>query len=156
MKIIEVLKKRDRTLFEMHMGMLAFGIVCQVTGAFFVQDQGQYALSLWSGVAFALAGSIHMARTLDRALSCGGDAAKIVTRGYLFRYGMVVLVMVVAAVSKVMNPLVVFLGYMSLKVAAYLQPFTHKFCNWIFSETDPVPGPVEETAAPEEILPKES
>lgn len=156
MKIIEILKKRDRTLLEMHIGMLAFGIVCQIAGAFFVQGQGYYAVSLWFGVAFAFAGSIHMARTLDRALECGGDAEKLVTRGYLFRYIMIVFVLAVAAVTKAMDPLVVFLGYMSMKVAAYLQPFTHKLCNRLFSETDPVPRAEEEAAAPEEILPKES
>lgn len=156
MKIIEILKKRDRTLLEMHMGMLASGIVCQIAGAFFAQGQGRYAVSLWFGVAFAYAGSIHMAHTLDRALSCGQDAAKLVTRGYLFRYLMVVFVLAVAALTKAMDPLVVFLGYMSMKVAAYLQPFTHKLCNRLFSETDPVPQAVEETAAPEGNLPKES
>ena len=55
-------------------------------------------------------------------------------------------------VTNVMNPLVVFLGYMSLKGTAYLQPFTHKLCNKIFHETDPVPEalPEEDGAESEE------
>lgn len=36
------------------------------------------------------------------------------------------------------------LGYMTMKVAAYLQPFTHKLCNMFFHETDPVPEPLPE------------
>ena len=51
---------------------------------------------------------------------------------------MIVLAMVVAALTKVLNPLIVFLGYMSLKVTAYMQPFTHKVLNRLFHETDPV------------------
>jgi len=31
---------------------------------------------------------------------------------------------------------------MSVKVAAYLQPFTHKLCNKVFHEVDPIPEPM--------------
>mgnify|MGYP003414718552 CR=1 FL=1 len=34
------------------------------------------------------------------------------------------------------------MGVMSVKVAAYLQPFTHKLCNKLFHETDPIPQPM--------------
>lgn len=150
MKRMEALRKINRTLLEMHIGMLFFGVVCQITGMWFVEDQAAYAVSLWFGVAFALAGSIHMCRTLDRALLSGQSASGIVTRGYLFRYALVVVVMVITAVTEVMNPLVFFLGYMSLKVTAYLQPITHKLCNKLFHETDPVPEALEEESASQE------
>lgn len=148
MKMIEALKNRNRTLLEMQAGMLFFGLVCQAGGFLFADGQKEYALALWFGVAFAFAGSIHMCRTLERALSCGEDAGKIVVRGYLLRYAMVCLALVLVALTGVMNPLVFFLGYMSLKVAAYIQPFTHKLCNKLFHETDPVPEPSEEEPVP--------
>ena len=144
MKTIEALKKTDRTILEMHLGQLLFGIVCQLAGMFFVQSKGWYTASLWLGIAFSLTAVVHMARTLDRALAMGEAAAKVVTRGYLFRYAMIVVAMVVAALTKVLNPLVVFLGYMSLKVTAYIQPFTHKLLNRLFHETDPVPQEMTE------------
>ena len=128
----------------MHLGQLTFGIVCQAVGMFFVQHPGWYAASLWLGVAFSLAASTHMARSLDRALLLGDAAAKVIIRGYLFRYFMILLALVVSALTKVLNPLVVFLGYMSMKVAAYLQPFTHKVLNRLFHETDPVPAQTPE------------
>lgn len=153
MKMIEAAKRMNRTLLEMHIGMVFFGLVCQVVGAFLVKEQGSYALSLWFGVAFAFAGSIHMCRTLDRALLCGSDAGGIVTRGYLFRYFLLAVVLVIISVSGVMNPLVFFLGYMSLKVTAYLQPITHKLCNKLFHEEDPIPLSEEELAAQEGEIP---
>ena len=137
-------------LLEMQLGMVFFGVVCQAAGVWFVEDKGNYTLSLWFGVAFAVAGSIHMCRTLDRALLSGGDASGIVTRGYLFRYCMVAAVLIVISVTGAMNPLTFFLGYMSLKVTAYLQPITHKLCNKLFHETDPVAEPLEEEAAAQE------
>ena len=155
MKMIETARKMNRTLLEMHIGMVFFGLVCQAVGALIVSDQREYALSLWFGVAFAVAGSIHMCRTLDRALLCGSDASGIVTRGYLFRYFLVAAVLVVIAVTGVMEPLVFFLGYMSLKVTAYLQPITHKLCNKLVHEVDPEPVPEEELAAQEGEIPAE-
>lgn len=145
--MIQYLKKTDRILLEMHTGMLFWGLVCQLVGACIVQDQGRYAKSLWFGILFAFAGSVHMARTLDRALSDSANAQKAIVRGYVFRYVFVVLIMVIIAMTDVMNPLVVFMGYMSLKVTAYIQPITHKLYNKLFHETDPVPEelPNEET-----------
>ena len=150
MKITETLKKVNRTLLEMQAGMLFFGIVCQVVGAFLVKEQGYYAASLWFGVAFAFAASIHMYKTLDKALYYGADAPKLVTRGYVFRYVVFAAALVLVALTEVMNPIVFFLGYMSLKVAAYLQPITHKLCNKLFHETDPIPEPLPEEPVPQE------
>ena len=49
-KMMKYLKKTDRILLEMHTGMLVFGIVCQIAGAFFAKDQARYASTdnLWS------------------------------------------------------------------------------------------------------------
>jgi len=143
--IIEALRKKNRTLLEMQLGIIFVGIVCQLTGAMFVKRQAYYAASLWFGILMALAASIHMCRCLDRALDFGGDAAKMIFRGYLFRYIFLAFALGVIMITEVMNPLIVFMGYMSLKVTAYLQPITHKLCNRLFHETDPVP-----TAMPEE------
>ena len=156
MRIIEALRKGNRTLLEMHLGMLFFGIVCQAVGALAIGNRWNYAASLWFGVAFAVAASIHMCRTLERALFAGSDASGIdltVTRGYLFRYVIVAAVLIVVSLTEAMNPLVFFLGYMSLKVTAYFQPITHKLCNRLFNETDPVAEPLEEDGAQEGEIP---
>lgn len=156
MRVIEALRKRNRTLLEMQAGILFFGLICQLVGSFIVREQMHYAVSLWFGLAFAFAASIHMYRTLDRALWCGKDASAIVVRGYLFRYGMVAAAAIILSLTEVLNPLVFFLGYMSLKVTAYLQPITHKLCNRLFHETDPVPEAIpEESGAQGEEIPAE-
>ncbi|MCM1057467.1 MAG: ATP synthase subunit I [Firmicutes bacterium] len=151
-KMIKYLKRIDRTLLEMHTGMLLYGLICQTVGAFFVKDQLRFASSLWFGVLFAVTASIHMARTLDRALADSASASKLITRGYVFRYLMVIVILAIVSVTNVMDTLIVFLGYMSLKLTAYLQPFTHRFYNMLFHETDPVPQalPEEEDREPEE------
>ena len=94
-----------------------------------------------------------MCRTLDRALLSGGNAGGIVTRGYLFRYFLLAAVLVIVTLMDAMDPLVFFLGYMGLKVTAYLQPITHKLCNRLFREEDPIPLSEEELAAQEGEIP---
>ena len=142
--MINFLKKTDRTLLEMHTGMLLFGLICQIVGAFITKNQLRYAESLWFGILFAAVGSIHMARTLDRALIDPSCTAKVLTRGYILRYIAVAAIFIAISLTGVLNPLIVFLGYMSMKVTAYLQPLTHKFYNKLFHETDPVPQPLPE------------
>lgn len=147
--MIKLLKKADRTLLEMDTGMLLFGIVCQIAGTFLVKDRLRYTASLWFGILFAAVACVHMAKTLDRALTDSDRARGIIARGYAFRYIMVIVIFLIISVTEVLDTLIVFLGYMSLKVTAYLQPFTHKFYNRLFHETDPVPEALPEEAEEE-------
>lgn len=128
----------------MHTGMALFGIVCQLVGAFLVKDQLRYAESLWFGILSAAVGSVHMARTLDRALAEGANTSRILVGGYIFRYAMVAVILAIVALTGAMDTVVVFLGYMSMKVTAYLQPVTHRFFNFLLHETDPVPQELSE------------
>jgi len=62
-----------------------------------------------------------------------------------------IVIFAVVGYTGALDVLIVFLGYMSLKVTAYLQPITHKLYNLLFHETDPVPEPMpEELPAVEE------
>ena len=153
--ILERLKSKNRILLEMQIGILFFGVLCHVVGALIVDDQWYYAKSLWFGIVFALVACMHMYKTLDRALWYGADAQKLVARGYMFRYGAAVIIFAIIGFTGVLDVLVVFLGYMSLKVTAYLQPITHKLCNKIFHETDPEPEPLaEEEVSQADIAPQ--
>ncbi len=136
MNLWERIKNYNRTLLEMHIGSVFFGIVCQIVGAFLAEDQGKYALSLWFGILFSAISTIHLYRSIDRALDYEEQAAKMMTSSYFVRYAMVIVVMLLASMTEIMNPLVIFLGYMSMKVTALIQPFTHKLCNKLFRENE--------------------
>ena len=138
MEILERLRERNRTVLEMQLGILFYGIVCQVIGAFMVENQMYYARSLWFGIIMANVSVLHMYRTLDAALG-SGQTEKIIRRGYMIRYVALIVIMFLVMWTEVMNPLIVFMAYMSLKVTAFIQPFTHKLCNRVFRESDPVP-----------------
>lgn len=137
MKLTAVLKKANRTLLEMWTGMLLVGVICQVVGAFFVENQLRYACSLWFGILLAVVSTIHMYRSLDTALDFDEkNANKMIVQGYVIRYVMLIVILGIIMVTNVLNPLVVFMGYMSLKVTALMQPFTDKFYKKLFHETE--------------------
>lgn len=134
----------------MHLGILVYGLICQIVGAFIVKNQAFYAASLWFGILLAGVSSINMYRSLNRALESEKSAVKLVFRDYTIRYAFIVVILLIIIKTGVMNPLIVFLAYMSLKVTALIQPITHKLCNKIFHETDPVPQALPDEAQGEE------
>ncbi len=144
MNLMETLKSKNRTLLEMYIGIIFFGLICQIIGAFIVKNQVIYALSLWLGIITAMVSAYHMNRTLERALESGANAGGIALRGYLFRYFMFFVIILIAVKTETINPLVIFMGFMSLKIAALIEPFTHKLSNKFFNEEDPIPHPLVE------------
>lgn len=150
--MINTLKKINRTVLEMDLGILFLGVLGQIIGAFFVKDKVMYAKSLWFGVLLALATTYHMYRSLDRALDQPEKTAqKMIIRGYLLRYVILIFLLLVLMKTEVMNPLVFFFAYViCMKVTAFLQPITHKLCNKMFHETDPIPQAMPEETAESE------
>ncbi|MBQ6095236.1 MAG: ATP synthase subunit I [Lachnospiraceae bacterium] len=143
--LLEKLRKKNRTVLEMELGIIALGILFQLGSVFFPGSRLERAVSLLLGSVLAGVAVLHMYRTLDRALDLdAGDAQKAIYKGYVLRYVFFALVLVLSALTGYLNPLLIFLGYMTLKFTAYLQPLTHKLCNRIFHETDPDPLPEEE------------
>lgn len=117
----------DETLQEMLLAMVAFGILCQLTVVWFVEAKTGYSIGLWIGVFVAACMAMHMDWSFETAFQYDESTAqKMVTKQTLIRYGCVVIVCALVMKSGFINPLATFLGLMSLKVAAYLQPFTHK------------------------------
>ena len=117
----------NKTLWELILGILLYGCICQIIGLFFVENKFSYSTSLWVGLLTAVAAAIHMWWSLDRALDLDeGTAGKKLQAQSIVRYAIIVMVMAITMISGVTNPLAAFLGIMGLKVAAYLQPFTHK------------------------------
>lgn len=119
--------KTNEILKEMLYAMPVYGLLCQVTIVWFVQDKTAYSLGLWLGILIAACMALHMSWGLEYALDFDGDTAqKIMTKHNIIRYIAVVIVLGLIMVSGFINPLSAFLGLMGLKVSAYLQPFTHK------------------------------
>lgn len=125
----------DRTLLELCIGILCWGIICQAIGIWFVKDKSGYSIGLWLGVATAAAAAVHMWWGLNKALDFSQDSAvKVMTKYNIIRYFLIVFVLAFLMISGFANPLSAFLALMGLKVSAYIQPFTHKICSKFYKE----------------------
>ncbi len=139
----------NRTLFELEVGILIFGGLCQLF-VFLPKDKLSYSLGLWVGIITAAFAAFHMWWTLDKGLDLEEKSAVgYLGRQNVIRYVVIVAVIVTAAVSGVVNPLSAFLGVMGLKVSAYMQPLTKKISRRIYGE-EILPDLIEEPDAVQE------
>lgn len=125
--MIKKIRQLNSALPGMLFVIFVAGVLLEMIFIWFVKDKAGFTLGLFIGVILAAVMALHMAYTLDAAINLGeGGAIKVMQKHNLLRYGVVVLVCGVVMVTKIANPLAVFLGIMTLKVAAYFEPFTHK------------------------------
>lgn len=125
-------KKIDATLFDLCLGIFLYGIVCQAVLLIFSR-RPDYSIGLWIGVISGITGAIHMWWALDRGLDMAEkDAVKSVGTQSLVRYFAILAVMTLAALSGFADPIFVFIGYMGMKVSAYMQPYTHRISSKVF------------------------
>ena len=145
------LREINRTLLEIQTGVVFWTTVALLTGVVLPLSSWEVSCVDWmlgltvAGICVMIS-MAHMLRCLERGLDLDEESAtKVIYRGYIIRYVSLCVLLIVTAVADVLNPVIVCLGYLLImKVAVYSQPFTHKFYNKIFHETDPIPEPLEE------------
>ncbi len=124
-----MLKRINPVLPELILELILYGLIIQITGVWFVEDKLRYSTGLWIGIIAAVLMAINMAVViLDTVESMAEKRAS--RKSALFsaiRYILVVAAFAVTGIFHLGNLITMFLGVMGLKVAAYLQPFTHKF-----------------------------
>lgn len=123
------MKKINETVYELIIGIILFASLCQMSIVWLVERKLWYSAGLWIGAAFAVFCAFHMYRSIDMAFDFGSDAGKILQKKSIQRYLMIVILLGTLMVTELANPLSAFLGLMGLKVAAYIQPFTHKWIH---------------------------
>ena len=121
--------KPNETLVELWIGSVAFACVIILASIWFVEAKVPFALGLLLGCLMSCYLAYHMARNIEKALDFEEGADRIMRVSALLRYGLVVLLLVVSYYVPFLNPIATFIGLMGLKVAAYLQPFTHKIIS---------------------------
>lgn len=142
MKIVKnkLIQSVNQTLFELWIGEILFGIVCQIVGTviglcLLKRPIGLYSIGLWIGVLTAGIASYHMWYSLEIATTLPEkEAGKMMGTRYLIRYVFLIVVLGVLYYTNFGNAFAAFLGYMSMKAAAYMQPLTHKLSSKIYIE----------------------
>ncbi len=123
-----MLRRINQALPGLVLGIALYGAALWAVGVWFAKDRLQYTAGLWIGIALAIGMAINMAIViLDtvEAMEEGRSSRKSLLYAVV-RYFVLVASFLAVWYWKVGNVVAMFAGVMGLKVAAYLQPFTHK------------------------------
>ncbi len=121
-------RRMSGTFWEIAINCLMCGCILQIVCIFLPFPLGALSLGLWIGILLAIAMAGHMDMTIDRCVSGFAEKRAIAYMrvNSVGRYLFVLLAFGLVLVYKIGNPLACFAGVLTLKVAAYTQPFTHK------------------------------
>ena len=123
-----MLKRLNEALPGLVLGIIIYGILLQVTGVWLADDKLRYSTGLWIGIGCALFMAIHMAISIEDAVSIGTEdgAKKKTIASAMFRYMIVLIVLVVMCYFNLGMILPAFFGVLGLKISAYVQPLFYR------------------------------
>ncbi|MCQ2492657.1 MAG: ATP synthase subunit I [Lachnospiraceae bacterium] len=111
----------------MWIGEVLFLLLCEAIGVLLVQDKIGYTVGLVLGVILAMVSTYHIWYVLDQALDYDEKTAeKMIGTKYLIRYLAIIILILLLYFTGIGSPFAAFLGYMSLKAGAYIQPLIDK------------------------------
>lgn len=125
--------KLNPMLLDLAAGCIVYGLLGEVL--ILAVGIPVYEGALWKlvlgffiGIAAAVALIVHMYCSVVESLSLGETGALKHTRKmYLFRIVGILVILALIYFTNFCNAIAFVIGLLSLKVAAYLQPVTHKF-----------------------------
>lgn len=123
-----MLKRLNEALPDLVLGIIIYGFLLQFTGVWLVDDKLHYSTGLWIGIACALFMAVHMAVSIEDAVSIGTEdgAKKKTIASAMFRYVIVLAVLFLMCYFHLGMILPAFFGVLGLKFSAYAQPFFHR------------------------------
>jgi uncharacterized membrane-anchored protein len=113
-------------LFAVCVGLLVYGIACQLAIVWFTNEKLAFCLGLWAGVATAYVYLIHMWHSISRYLIMGAFASRMARKGTFFRYLIAAIVLGLAAFFSITALLGVIIGLTGMKISILLQPIIRK------------------------------
>ena len=123
-----MLRRINQVLPGLLAGIVGYGVLIQLVGMWFVEDRFHYTTGLWIGIGCALGMAIHIAVSIEDAVSIYSEdgAKRKVIQSALIRYIVVVAIFVAMMYFKLGMLVPAFLGVLGLKFSAYLQPVIQK------------------------------
>lgn len=121
-------KRFPLIVIELLFFIIVYGILLELVVLLVVSEKLFYSVGLAAGIILAIGMCIHMQISIDEAMDRGeAGAQKYISKAYAIRSTVVFLVVAIIYYFKIGSIISAFIGIMGLKVAAYLQPFTHKY-----------------------------
>ena len=123
--ILDLIKK-NRTLQELLAGIAVFGILCEVLLIIFTKARLYNSIGLAVGIIISLICAVHMAWGIDIAVMLDEKTSIAITRKYtVIRYLIMCVALGVVGVLDIGSPVTLIIGFLGLKMGAYLNPIIH-------------------------------
>lgn len=121
-------KPETRTLLELYVGVIVWGLIILVIGLIFARPMWKYLVGVVIGVVATMLQLYNMYDTIDRALSTGEEKARgYMTAKSMFRLIISVVVMIIAYMIGLTAFVGTVLGLFSLKLSALVNPLVKKY-----------------------------
>lgn len=123
-----MLRRLNKALPGLVLGIIIYGALLQLIGMWLVDDRLRYTTGLWIGIGCALFMAVHMAMSIEDAVSIGTEdgAKKKTIASAMTRYLVVLVVLVATFYFHLGMILPAFMGVFGLKISAYLQPLFYR------------------------------
>lgn len=120
-------KGSNETAAELIVGIGICGIVFQASGMWFFADKLYFTVGLWIGVLICVALALHMNYSIRAALEMPKEhAAAYYRRMYSIRTVIFIVLFIGTIALGIGSAAALFLGLLSMKFGAYLQPVLHR------------------------------
>lgn len=122
-----LIQKLHPTLLEMWLVMAVYGVAAQILILFIAKKKGFYSIGLWAGICTAILCAGLMLHGIRGALDRDEKSAVGYSyRQYALRAAIVLAVFFGLAFLDFRSVIGMFIGFFSLKISAYLQPWVHR------------------------------
>ena len=107
--------------------MILFSLIMEIIGILVLDDPKSFTVGILFGLIFSILKLMLMKNSIKKSVMMPeGKAQKYANVQYMIRYVLTGIVLLVAALEPTISLLGVFLGLLSMKVAAYMQIFIMK------------------------------
>jgi hypothetical protein len=108
------------------LGILAYGLLVELIGVWFVSDKIRYTTGLLIGVGCAIGMAVHIAMIIEESVRIGEGHEKYLSFKSVMRYLVLCAIMITMTFFKLGNMFTALIGVLGLKVSAYAQPLLIK------------------------------
>lgn len=130
--IIDLIKK-NKTLQELLIGIVLFGIICEILLLIFTKNIFYNSTGLVIGLIISLICAVHMAWGIEIAVMLDEKSSIAITRKYtVIRYLIMCVALVAVGVLDFGSPVTLIAGFLALKMGAYFNPLIHKIFTKLF------------------------
>ncbi|QFJ54098.1 hypothetical protein [Pseudobutyrivibrio xylanivorans] len=124
--MIKWMKRLNQALPMLVLGILAYGLLVELIGVWFVSDKIRYTTGLLIGIACAVGMAIHISMIIEESVRIGQGHEKLLSFKSVMRYLVLCAIMITMTYFKLGNMFTALIGVLGLKVSAYAQPLLIK------------------------------